>query len=45
MAQCERDAPLAACVECVSVAGRYMNGGIYEPGGIHTRGLYYRDVE
>lgn len=31
--------------ECVSVAERYIKGGIYEPGGLHTRGLYYRDVE
>ena len=31
--------------ECVSVTERYMKGGIYEPGGLHTRGLYYRDVE
>lgn len=31
--------------ECVSVAERYIKGGRYEPGGLHTRGLYYRDVE
>lgn len=31
--------------DCVSVTERYMKGGIYEPGGLHTRGLYYRDVE
>ena len=31
--------------DCVSVTERYLRGGIYEPGGLHTRGLYYRDVE
>ena len=31
--------------DCVSVTERYRKGGIYEPGGLHTRGLYYRDVE